>query len=227
MSRTPILCYHKVGPVQEEGRRLNVEPDRLEAHARYFRRRGYSFGLPRDLGTGWPVRSVYFTFDDAYTSALTYGREALERVGAFGAFYAVPERVGGVSSWDVGFERPLASWDQLLDAAAAGHEIGDHTLTHADLSTMEELQQLEEIQGGRQHLLTRGLNPHSFCYPWGRYSSVTESVLAGVGYRVALALGKRMASATDSLLALPRIVVAYGDAVPMLLYKMHVRPLLP
>jgi peptidoglycan/xylan/chitin deacetylase (PgdA/CDA1 family) len=227
VSSIPILCYHKVGPIAEEGRRLNVEPERLREHARFFRRRGFRFGLPRELASGWPNRTVFFTFDDAYTSALTHGRESLEAESARGAFYAVPAHVGGSSAWDVGHERPLADWSLLRSASEAGHEIGNHTHSHADLSALPSEEQIKEIEEAHRRLAEVHLGPSSFCYPWGRMGDTTPQRVSHAGYRVGLALGKRMAGPGDDLLRLPRLVIAYGDSIPLLLYKMHIRPRLP
>src|SRR4051812_17322791 len=116
MGRAIILCYHKVGPVATEGRRLNIEPARLRSHIRFFARRGFAFLLGRELAQSWPERSVCFTFDDAYTSTIRNAPELLEESGARGSFYAVSDKVGGSSGWDGSLARPLASWDELLDA---------------------------------------------------------------------------------------------------------------
>jgi hypothetical protein len=40
-----------------------------------------------------------------------------------------------------------------------------------------------------------------------------------------MALSKRSATECDHRLSLPRIVVAYGDALPMLIYKIWIKPL--
>lgn len=225
--KLPILCYHKVGPVAEEGRRLNIEPSRLTQHAAFFVRRGFRTVLAGDLAGEWPNRAVCFTFDDAYVSTLTHGVEAMQRAGAVGSIYAVAGLVGKTSSWDTGNERPLADWDLLLRAQQAGFEIGNHTLSHARLGQLNISDQTTEIRLASEALSDRGLNALSFCLPYGSHNAETPLALQAAGVNVGLALSRRPARSDENRLLLPRIVVAYGDSLSKLLYKIHVRPHLP
>lgn len=221
--RATILCYHKVGPASEEGRRLNVEPARLASHVRFFSRRG-SFMLARDLAKPWPARPVCFTFDDAYASTMANAPEILERHGARGTFYAVSSLVGLSSSWDGDQARPLAPWEILSEVAARGHEIGNHTHTHPHLERLQSDEQATEVRQADAILRERGLSPASFCYPYGGLNDAAVAAVRDAGYGVGLALGKRLADSSEDPLRLSRVVVAYSDALPMLLYRLHVRP---
>ncbi|MCO5297433.1 MAG: polysaccharide deacetylase family protein [Fimbriimonadaceae bacterium] len=223
----PILCYHKVGSEAEEGRRLNVDPARLRAHVRYFARRGARFALARELAEPWPARAVCLTFDDAYASTVEHGLPVLLSEGARASLYAVPSLVGATSAWDGEQARPLADWDALREAQAQGFEIGNHTITHVRASAMDAPAFAQEVEQAQRRLQSEGLEPSSFCYPYGACSATTRTVLAEQGIQVALALGKRAAEPADDPLALPRIVVAFSDALPKLLYKLHIRPKLP
>jgi peptidoglycan/xylan/chitin deacetylase (PgdA/CDA1 family) len=223
----PILCYHKVGPISEEGRRLNVETMTLAAHVRYFARRGFRFLRAGELAEGFPARSVCFTFDDAYISALLHAIPVLDAVGGTGSFYAVPSLVGQSSRWDNESARPLAPWDVLVEAQQAGFEIGNHTDSHADLARLDLDAQVAEIERADDALLAHGIAPGSLCYPYGRINGDTIEACRRAQYKVGLALGKRMAVPEDDRRRLPRIVVAYSDSVAKLIYKMHLRPKLP
>ncbi len=223
----PILCYHKVGPEREEGRRLNVEPLTLESHVRHFCRKGKRFARVGDLESGLPTGCVCFTFDDAYASAVAHGVEILARWGVWGTFYAVPAQVGAVSVWDAGFERPLAGWDALRAAQAQGMEVGNHTLTHPDLSKLSLDGQIAEIEAAEDQLIGHGLDCHSLCYPYGKFNEATREAVKREGYKVGVALGRRPARTGDDLRFLPRIVVSYSDRLPKLLYRIHLRPKLP
>jgi peptidoglycan/xylan/chitin deacetylase (PgdA/CDA1 family) len=224
--RTPILCYHKVGPASEEGRRLNVEPARLASHAAFFARRGYRFVLARELAEDWYGRQVCFSFDDAYVSAATYGAEALERAGARGTFYAVTSLVGKASDWDEDAARPLADLELLKALVGRGHEIGNHTATHVHLDRESTERQRSEIVDAHEWLVGAGLAPASFCFPYGGLTSETPALVASVGYRVGLSLRKGVSTDGDDRTVLPRVVVAYSDSLPSLLYKLTLRPLL-
>ena len=135
--------------------------------------------------------------------------------------------MGGQSDWQGGGGRPLAGWEALLAAQAQGMEIGNHTFRHADLSKLNEEQQLAEIEAGEDGLIEHGLGAASLCYPYGRFNVATKSAAARSGAKVGLALGRRPARPEDDLLTLPRIVVGFSDNLPKLLYKIHLRPKLP
>ena len=219
-----ILCYHKVGPVSEEGRRLNIEPARLRSHVRFFSRQNHTFVRVSELLGSWRKGMVCFTFDDAYESTMVHAPGIFEEVGARATFYAVPGRVGTVSDWDGQAARPLANWDLLRDAESNGHEIGNHTQNHVHLDSLDEKDQLNEIVAARDRLESEGLRSSSFCFPYGGYDERTVGQLQNAGYKVAVTLDKRPATREDDLLRLPRVVSAYSDTLPMLIYKLKLRP---
>jgi peptidoglycan/xylan/chitin deacetylase (PgdA/CDA1 family) len=224
-SSATILCYHKVGPELEEGRRLNIEPKRLESHVRFFARRRQVV-LARDFAGEWPSGAICFTFDDAYLSTMTHAPALLERHGVRGTFYAVPGRVGLSSGWDGPAARPLADWGLLLDAQRRGHEIGNHTQNHPHLDLLAPDEQLREITEAQNGLQEHGIEAESFCYPYGGLNESAVAAVAAAGYPVGMALRKRAADSEEDRRALSRIVVAFSDALPMLLYRLHLRPLL-
>jgi len=222
--RAIILCYHKVGPQGDEGRRLNVSAERLGSHLAFFRRRGYRFACARELSEGWQPNTVCFSFDDAYWSAMEWGLPVLDRAGVKATFYAVPSLVGRSSVWDPASPRPLANWDRLLEAQSGGHEIGNHSFDHVHLSRLSLSEQLSQIRRADSALREHGIEPGSFCFPYGSFNTDTLAALRECGYRVGLALGKRAARPSDDKLALPRFVIGFSDALPMLLYKVFLRP---
>lgn len=221
----PILCYHKVSDESAEGRWLNIHPETLAKHAAFFARRGFEFLRAGSLSqNSWPNRAVCLTFDDAYASALENGLEALARAGAVATFYVVSKRVGGKSEWDPGREGTLATWDQLAAASSQGHEIGNHTAEHADLAKLTLEDQIEQIRICDEALAQHGFAKTSFCFPYGGRTDVSSKALSECGHKVGLALGGKWAKPGDDRLALPRIVISYGDRIPMLLYKLYVKP---
>ena len=221
-----ILCYHKVGPGSEEGRRLNIEPKTLSKHVSYFQRRGYVFRRADSLCEPWGEQDVCLTFDDAYVSTLTYGVEVLSKAGVTGSIYAVSDCVGGNSSWDLGNERPLAGWDLLVDAQKLGIEIGNHSRSHPFFEKLTQAEQVQQIRDCHQALTEHGISSKSFCLPYGSYNAESEAAIREAGYQVGLALRKRHPKDTDSRQILPRIVIAYSDGIAGLVYKLKIKPLL-
>lgn len=220
-----VLCYHKVGTELAEGRRLNVHPARLASHICYFKRRGYRFVKGSEADHWFDDRVVCFTFDDGFASTLDNGAPVFDRHQVPMTVYAVSNQVGKTSEWEGETPKPLADWDALRNLQASGHEVGNHTANHLRLAGMAREDQMAQVVGCREECEAHGLNSGSFCYPYGSLDQTSLEVVRECGYRVGMALGKRPATRSDTSLAIPRIVIAYGDALPMLLYKLHLKPL--
>ncbi|TSC69773.1 MAG: polysaccharide deacetylase, partial [Parcubacteria group bacterium Gr01-1014_70] len=72
---------------------------------------------------------------------------------------------------------------QVLEIAAAGHEVGGHTRTHADLTTLTSAEQQNEIGGSRTDLLDLGITPvDTFLYPEGAYNPEVIAHVQSAGY---------------------------------------------
>ena len=225
--RIPILGYHKVGEAATFGRRLNIEPGRLESHVRFFARRGCQFVRVGDLADEWHPKRVAFTFDDGFEGAVELGLPALKKHGGVGTVYVVTDLVGGKSLWPGENAYPLADWEALRVAASHGHEVGNHTRTHARLGELTPERQRAEIAGAAATLARERLEGGSFCLPYGSSSDETRGVLEECGVKVCVTIRKSIARDSDDRLGLPRVFVAYGDALPLLLYRLYLRPLIP
>jgi peptidoglycan/xylan/chitin deacetylase (PgdA/CDA1 family) len=72
--------------------------------------------------------------------------------------------------------------DLAREVVAAGHEVGNHTLTHSCLSDLDPAGTLNEIQGGRDALAAVGVEDVRWFRP-------PRGVITGIGSRYAAALG--------------------------------------
>jgi peptidoglycan/xylan/chitin deacetylase (PgdA/CDA1 family) len=118
----------------------------------------------------WPGgarMALSLSFDDGRESQVTRGLPLFARHGAKVTLYVVPSAV----------ERHLEGWKQ---AAAAGHEIGNHSLTHSCSGNFPFSRQkaLEEhsvarmrdelVHANRRITELLGVTPRSFAYPCGQ-----------------------------------------------------------
>ncbi|MEW5979921.1 MAG: polysaccharide deacetylase family protein, partial [Acidobacteriota bacterium] len=118
----------------------------------------------------WPQgkqAAITLTFDDARFSQVDVGTAVLDRYGVKATFFVVPSNV----------EKRLDGWKK---AVAAGHEIGNHSLTHPCTGnfqwsrsraledyTLERMrEELVETNQKVQALL--GVTPEAFAYPCGQ-----------------------------------------------------------
>lgn len=78
-------------------------------------------------------------------------------------------------------------WDQLRALAAAGHEIGSHTLTHPLLPGLDDARLEAEVAGSRARLeAALGVPCRSFCYPNGDCDDRVVAAVRRAGYEVAV-----------------------------------------
>ncbi|MHA7261745.1 polysaccharide deacetylase family protein [Arthrobacter sp. TMN-37] len=184
----PVFMYHSVSASDSpDPHRLRVHPDRLDRHLRSLRRlglRGVSLSeLLRAQDQGRAGRLVGLTFDDGYSDYVEHALPVLQRHGMTSTLYAVAGRIGGSNEWDDGPRLTLMDADQLRMVAAAGQEIGSHTLTHPHLAGAGADLLAAEIGGSRkilQDLLQTDIR--SFCYPYGEFDDAAADAVQAAGY---------------------------------------------
>jgi peptidoglycan/xylan/chitin deacetylase (PgdA/CDA1 family) len=191
----PVLMYHSISPSTEpDPHRLRVSPGRLDRHLRLLRRlglRGVSLTeLVRAVDRGEAAGLVGLTFDDGYTDFLDHAVPVLQRHGMTGTVYVVAGRMGGQNEWDEGPRFDIMTAEQVRAVAAAGQEVGSHTMTHARLAGADAATVAEEV-GASKRVLEDVLQAEvpSFCYPYGSYDTAAAEAVRAAGYDNACVTG--------------------------------------
>jgi peptidoglycan/xylan/chitin deacetylase (PgdA/CDA1 family) len=123
--------------------------------------------------------TVTFTFDDGVTDQLA-GQALLEKYGMVGTFYINSALVG---------QAGYLSRADLDTLSANGHEIGGHTVSHPDLTTLNAQEVDRQICQDRDTLSSWGFTVTSLAYPFAEYDATVEGVAAHCGYDTARAVG--------------------------------------
>jgi peptidoglycan/xylan/chitin deacetylase (PgdA/CDA1 family) len=217
----PVLMYHSISPsALPDPHRVRVHPDRLSRHLRLLRRlglRGVSLAelvTAQELGAATGL--VGLTFDDGYADFLQHAVPVLARHGMTGTLYMVAGRLGGRNEWDDGPQLDLLDADGVRSVAAAGHEVGSHTLTHVRLAGAGILER--ETAGSRrvlEEVLQREVP--GFCYPWGVFDAAATDAVRAAGYDHACVTGDYL---PGDRFTLPRSYVAPGDTGLHLMAKL-------
>ena len=71
---------------------------------------------------------------------------------------------------------------QIQGLQAAGFEVGDNTMTHANLPTLSAVGAQAEIDGARADLVALGITPKTFVYPYGSYTAAVEQLVKSNGF---------------------------------------------
>jgi peptidoglycan/xylan/chitin deacetylase (PgdA/CDA1 family) len=219
----PVLMYHSIRPAgRPDPHRVRVTPDRLDRHLRLLRRlglRGVSLAELLDAQQrGAGAGLVGLTFDDGYADFVEHAVPVLARHGMTATLYVVAGLLGGQNAWDDGPRLHLLDADGVRAVAAAGHEVGSHTLTHADLRGADAAALEREVAGSRRVLedVLQAEVP-GFCYPWGYFDAAAADAVRAAGYDHACVTGDFL---PGDRFTLPRSYVAPGDGAPHLLARL-------
>jgi peptidoglycan/xylan/chitin deacetylase (PgdA/CDA1 family) len=186
-----VLCYHGVGPISAGGDplRLFVSRELFSHHLDVIQRLGYELLTVTDL---WQLmrsgsnarRSASITFDDGLVRTAHEGVAVLLERGIPCSMF--------VSTGLLGKRHPdldgamIMTPAEVVELAAAGVEIGAHSVDHVrldDLSYADALDQLRRSRAFLEDLLGKSVT--SMAYPYGRASEQTIRAVAEAGYELA------------------------------------------
>jgi peptidoglycan/xylan/chitin deacetylase (PgdA/CDA1 family) len=188
LRRPAVLVYHGTGPPDGDDARLLVTPERLESHVRFLQRAGYRFVTAEELIVeGGPHgKTAALTFDDGFRSWLTDVLPLLQRLGVRATFYVCPG-LFGKQHWRVpGEAGRLLDEDETRALAAAGMELGSHSLTHADLRLVDGRERAAELAESKAAIeRITGRPCRTLAYPYGLYDENVTQAAAEAGYELA------------------------------------------
>jgi peptidoglycan/xylan/chitin deacetylase (PgdA/CDA1 family) len=118
---------------------------------------------------------VSLTFDDGDADQMTAAR-ILHGRGLRGTFYIITGAIGAPG---------YMTRADLRRLAAAGNEIGGHTVSHLDLTRVPLAEARRQLCGSRAILAGWGYRASSFAYPGGFYSPALAALTGDCGYRSA------------------------------------------
>ena len=123
-----------------------------------------------------PKKAVILTFDDGYQNHLAAAK-ILKKWNLRGVFFVISERVGSPD---------YLNWDEVREISKMGHEIGSHSATHADLTTLSDEKLRAEIAKSKRKIeLEIGQKVISFCFPAGKYDTRAIKILRDEKYEFA------------------------------------------
>jgi peptidoglycan/xylan/chitin deacetylase (PgdA/CDA1 family) len=219
-----VLLFHRVTDlIPEDG--LTVNPARFRVMCRMLRQRFRIVPLAemfRLVRTGSPIQhgTAAITFDDSYRDNLDAARVLAEH-GLPATFFIPAGYVGTdqVYDWDRHFtvRLPNLTWDDVIEMADMGFEIGSHTMTHpnlADLTDEQARYELSESKKLLEHKLGRPVR--YFAYPFGEREHFRREQLdlvRAAGYEGCVSAHGGFIYRHGDYTILPRESVPYFDSV--------------
>lgn len=127
-----------------------------------------------------PQTTVSLTFDDTNADQMA-ALPILDAAGIKATFYAITGYIGAPG---------YLTLPQLQAIGASGHEIGGHSVTHPDFTTITAAEATREACNSRATLANWGFaDVRSFAYPFAAVNAAAEKAVADCGYNSARGLG--------------------------------------
>ncbi|OWT56293.1 polysaccharide deacetylase [Candidimonas nitroreducens] len=230
MPMIPVLMYHQIGQPAAKGtpyRGLTVHPADFRRQMSWMRRFGYRGLSMRELLpylAGERQGKVFgITFDDGYRNVYQNALPVLSELGFTATNYFVVHQLGGGNVWDAEKGVPLAplmSREEMRAWAAAGQEVGSHTLDHVHLPRISaELAEQQIRQSKTQLEDLAGVEVSAFCYPYGHETPALRNMVRNAGYLNATTTQRGLARRSDDRYGIPRVTVARSTHILRFLQK--------
>lgn len=225
-NRSLILCHHGVGSAHraDDPLFLQVPPDRLRQQIEILGDAGFEFRTLQELvaeadGGPLPTGRAVLTFDDGMHDNHAAALPILLELGVGATFYIATGFIGQPNPWMS--ERSgarMMTGSELREMAAAGMELGGHTVTHPDLATLSYEACADEMERGRAQLeAATGVRATTFAYPFGSYGEAAHRAARDVGFDAAVTANGR--GDPNDPYAIPRALLWGVDRNAILLAK--------
>ncbi|MHB8923096.1 MAG: polysaccharide deacetylase family protein [Thermoleophilia bacterium] len=186
--KLPVLMFHHVGPTpagaDEIRTGLTVSEADFESMMSWLKQAGFQPVSQTQLfqalfaGAPLPAHPVLLTFDDGYDDNAAVAAPILEKYGFTGTFYVITGKV----------ETPeYMTWDQVTELQQRGMEVGSHTITHPDLTTLSGADLKHELADSAAAIKSHLGHPvYWLCYPAGKYDADVTRYARDAGYLLAV-----------------------------------------
>jgi peptidoglycan/xylan/chitin deacetylase (PgdA/CDA1 family) len=187
-----ILLYHGIGEAgrPDDPHHLLVEPSSFRHQIELLRSAAFQFVTVSELvamapqGGRPPAGYAAISFDDGMEDNFSTALPIMQELGVRGTIYVQTGVIGEENPWVAG-ER-MMNRRELSAVANAGFELGAHTVTHPDLSSMSYEACLAEMTESRDVVAELSGRPVStFAYPFGHYGPDAMKAAADAGFEAA------------------------------------------
>lgn len=197
----PILLYHRID-VSSIDSQYYVSPDEFEEQMKLLWDWGYTTISTELLvkaieeGADLPLHPIIITFDDGHLNNYTNAFPVMKKYGFTGALYIVGKYMGTPEYMNA---------DQIKEMAKDGWEVGSHSMSHLDLTSLDPQQQQYEIVESCRFLETElGISIQTFSYPFGVKDTTIVNLTYSAGYIAAMGTGYTYDQGMSNLYALQR-----------------------
>lgn len=201
----PVLMYHSISV--EKGNPIRLPSEVLDAQMAYLKENDYKVLTLDELYSYFqkkltvPDKAVVLTFDDGYEDNYTAMYPILKKYGMKATVFVIT----GTIDKDPNY---LTS-SQLKEMAKDGFDIESHTVTHRDLNTLSNAEQLRELKDSKEQLekiLNKKIN--YVAYPSGKYNNYTVEAAENAGYLMGFTTDGKWSYSNKGLLKIDRTYIS-------------------
>jgi peptidoglycan/xylan/chitin deacetylase (PgdA/CDA1 family) len=221
--RSVNVGYHGVDdvPRSTDPEHLCVPPARFRAQIELLLQAGFEIVTVAELaeraaGGRPPPGLASLSFDDGLEDNHRVVLPILRELGVPATVYVTAGMIGGPNPWLPGGR--YMTEPELLDLHAAGIEVGAHSVTHADLTTLDARACEREVADSCELLRDLTGEPvRTFAYPFCRYDDAAVAAVRRAGLIAAVAGAGRGDSRPH---AMRRAVITGVDGTPSFVAKL-------
>jgi peptidoglycan/xylan/chitin deacetylase (PgdA/CDA1 family) len=229
-----ILMYHMIREsiAGAKFNKMRVSPALFRRQIAWLHQEGWKFCFLSEIlkEPNHPGKRVVLTFDDGYRDNLLHALPVLREFGAKATLFPVVQRDSGYdwsskkkasrTDGELGREEKLSNEEIGIMLASGCFELGGHTLTHANLPSLNDVEAWHEIQGCKAALEeTFNVPVPTFCYPFGLFGTRESQMAQRAAYLGACTTEQGIGLGHP--FTLPRIKIVGGEGLHA--FKLRIR----
>jgi peptidoglycan/xylan/chitin deacetylase (PgdA/CDA1 family) len=217
-TQVPILMYHYVRVVDKNadllGYNLSIDPDIFEQQLKWLKDNGYKTLTTQNIVDGniYP-KSVIMTFDDGYHNFYT---EAFPRFKKYDFTATVAIIIDQINT------NGYLSENEIKELESYGIEITSHTMSHADLTKLDDQSLKNELENSKSFLENKFSGRiNALVYPYGKFDDNVIKKAREAGYLMGITTEPGIADLKDNHYKLNRIRIDNRDGLDGFIRKME------